>query len=74
MHCCQVLSWLKLTVLRPLSSVSATYYKTRWMKAYAKVMALTHKNRLSVKLMLLAGVEEPQKITADMRQVTMKYA
>lgn len=44
------------------------------MQAYANVMALTHKNRLSVKLMLLAGVEEPQKMTADMRQVTMKYA
>lgn len=40
----------------------------------ASVMALTQRNRESVKLTLLAGVEAPQKMTADTRHVMKKYA
>lgn len=36
-------------------------------------MALTHRNRESVKLTLWDGVEEPQKTTAESRHVTKKY-
>jgi len=40
----------------------------------AKVIALTHRNRLSVKLTLRAGVEDPQKMMALRREVPIKYA
>jgi len=42
------------------------------MRTYARVMALTHKNRLSVKLTDRAGVDEPQKMMAEIRHVAMK--
>jgi len=38
----------------------------------AKVMADTVKNKLSVKLTLRNGVDEPQKMIADIRHVRIK--
>ena len=38
----------------------------------ASVMALTVRNNESVKLTLRAGVEEPQKMMAEIKQVPMK--
>lgn len=54
--------WKVLTVLR------LTVHKPD------RVMALTTKNSASMNLTLLAGVLAPQKTTAAIRHVTMKYA
>lgn len=39
----------------------------------ASVIADTHKNRLSVNETLCAGVEDPQKMMAEMSPVAIKY-
>ena len=46
--------------------------KIQMEHTHASVIALTQRNKASVKATSLAGVEEPQKMTAAKRHVTMK--
>lgn len=70
--CWKVFRVERLTVFRPLKSVSSWNVITQWT-TYAKDMALTHRKSESVKVTLLDGVEAPQKMSPDNRHVPMNW-